>query len=91
VRGLQRDSTRNGKIPFTVQPRLTISRPRRHSLSISEFPHGMQLPSLLIHQNARLVHAKMALETRCWTTASNFYYPLSIHCHFGRNSPPPLP
>jgi len=30
---------------------------------ISEFPHGTQSGSLLVHQNVKLVFAKMALKT----------------------------
>jgi len=42
-----------------------MGRPRRPSLThqrIREFSRGTQLQNLLVHPNARLVHAKMALE-----------------------------
>jgi len=45
------------------QPRLTMTTRVDSACLISEFSHGKQLPSLLIHQNVRLVCAKMAFET----------------------------
>jgi len=60
-------SCQNGKIFFTVQPRLTMSHPSRISLSYQRIAHGTQSRSLLVHQ-------KMALETSCCTTAHSFCY-----------------
>jgi len=46
------------------QPRLTTVRATRDSACrASEFPHETMLRSLVVHQNARLVYAQLALET----------------------------
>jgi len=74
VRGTQGASSQNGQISFTgkyEQPKLTVSHARRvvdTACLISEFPHGAQLRTLLVHQNARYVYAKMAVATSCCTT-----------------------
>ena len=52
---------------------------------ISEFPHGTQWRSLLVHTNPRLIHTKMALEIRCCTAELLFYHRLGNHGHLGRN------
>jgi len=40
-----------------------MSHARRLSLSCQRIPDGMQLRSLLVHQNVKLVFAEMLLET----------------------------
>jgi len=51
------------KFLLQVQPRLTKSHPRRLNLSCQQISHWTQLRSLLVHQNATLVYAKITLET----------------------------
>jgi len=53
-------------LTMNEQPRFTISHAYWiNACLLSNFPHGTQLRSLLLHQSVKFVFAKLALDTLC--------------------------
>jgi len=80
VGGTQGDSWQNGKIPFTMQPVLTINYPLCLSLSYRQIPSWDTVMKLAYPSNI------MAVDTKCCATATVSHV-IGTHCHLDSNPP----